>query len=179
MENTVEQIMKYEPTLPEDFDGTFRFTNDSDDDFIGTWGKKQYRFPAHTTSPMPAAELNATPLEVQSIRKKFARDWAEQQFFKGVEYKKLLKQERNDDGSARLSGIHGAGTYSTDSMVSLIQRCLVPLKVSKAVVTEVPAIALEDKLSKDDEGTPNTVAVKPNSDLLSERKSLKKKALGD
>jgi len=66
--------MKYETTLPEDFDGVFRFNNWSNADFVGGWGGKKYIFAAETTSPMVIPEHS--PLEIQYIRKKFAKDLA-------------------------------------------------------------------------------------------------------
>lgn len=160
--------MKYESVLPEDFDGVFRFTNDSDEDFVGKWGNKEYHFPAHTTSPMiiPAH----SPLEVQQIRKKFAKDFAEREFFKSQQYGKLQSQEKNNDGSPRLNSIHQAGTYSMDDLTPFIQKCLKPLEVVKAVVTEAPTVPLEQKLSRNEEGELNTKAV-------DQKTSLRKKAL--
>ena len=160
--------MKYESVLPHDFDGTFRFTNDSDEDFIGKWGSKEYVFPAHTTSPI--IMTNQTPLEIQQIRKKFARDWAEREFFKGVAYAKLASQEKNTDGSARLNSIHMAGSYSDTDLVPLIQRCLKPLPISSAIVRESPKENLEEKLSRNESGELNTQAI-------DKKMSLKKKAL--
>lgn len=163
-----KDIMRYETVLPEDFDGTFRFTNWTDEDFIGKWGSKEYRFPAGTTSPI--VMTNQTPLEIQSIRKKFAKDLAEREFFKSQQYAKFASQEKNSDGSARLNSIHMAGTYSLDTLAPFIQRCLEPLQVSKAEVTETPKDNLEDKLSRNEAGEINSVVV-------DKKISLKKKAL--
>jgi hypothetical protein len=161
-------IMQYEPVLPANFDGTFRFTNWTDEDFIGTWGSKQYHFPAKTTSPIIIHDQ--TPLEIQSIRKKFAKDLAEREFFKGNQYTKLLAQERNNDGSARLNSINQAGTYSIETLTPFIQRCLEPLPIARAVVTEIPKEVLEEKLSRNESGELNTEAI-------DKKTSLKKKAL--
>lgn len=176
----LQKVMQYENTLPEDFDGVFKFTNDTDEEFVGKWGNKEYRFPPHSTSPMIMPQFSA--LEVQSIRKKFARDLAEREFFNGERYKKLLSMERNSDGSAKLASIHGAGTYSEGELVSLIQRCLKPLAGAKAIVKDVPRFNLEDALSKDDEGNLNTIAVDKglsNDEMDRRRKTLRKKALGE
>lgn len=155
--------MKYEPVLPEDFDGVFRFTNWTGEDFVGKWGGVEYRFPKLSTSPMI---MPHSPLEIQNIRKKFAKDLAEQQFFASKEYKRLQGQERNPDGSVRLNGIHQAGTYSDNELTSYIQRCLEPLPVSKAIVTESAKMNLEDKLSKNNDGVSNTTVVKEGSSLV-------------
>ena len=89
-----------------------------------------------------------------------------------------MKQERNNDGSPRLNSIHQAGTYSLSDLTPYIQRCLEPLKVSQAIVTEADIPSVEDKLTRDEEGEFNTIAVKKDGDLIEEKRSLKRKALG-
>lgn len=164
----MEKIMEYSSTLPENFDGIFRVTNWTDEDFIGRWGSKDYLFPAKSTSPMII--INQTPLEIQQIRKKFAKDLAEREFGKGTAYANLMKQERNSDGTPRLNSIMQAGTYSVNDMTALIQKCLEPLPVGKAKVTETKKEKLEDKLSRNDDGNLNT-------EVVDSKKSLRKKAL--
>lgn len=149
--------MKYENTLPENFTGVFHFTNWSEEEFVGKWGGKQYRFPAESTSPMVIPEHS--PLEVQHIRKKFAKDLAEREFYKSQDYGKLLGQERNPDGSPRASGIHVAGTYSIDQLTPFIQKCLEPLPISQAIVTKEEKPPLEESLSRNDDGELNTAAI--------------------
>lgn len=163
-----QNILTYESVLPRDFDGTFKFTNWTEEDFIGKWGSKEYRYPAGTSSPMII--LDQTPLEIQSIRKKFAKDLAEREYFKSQQYQKLLAQEKNNDGSVRLNSIHQAGTYSLETLTPYIQKCLSPLPLSEAQVTESVKEPLEDKLSRNDEGEVNTKAI-------DSKVSLKKKAL--
>lgn len=166
MEN--KTIMDYESVLPENFDGTFRFTNWTEEDFVAKWGNKEYIFPAQTTSPILI--VNQTPLEIQQIRKKFAKNLAEREFFKSKEYEKLNSQERNTDGSPRLNSIYQAGTYSIESLTLYIQKCLEPLAISKAEVRDVVEEPLEDKLSKNEEGELNT-------QVIDKKTSLRKKAL--
>ena len=161
-------IMKYESALPENFDGTFRFTNWTDSDFVGKWGGKEYHFPAHTTSPIIITDQ--TPLEIQQIRKKFAKNLAEQEFHKSQAYQNLKKQEMNNDGSPRLNSIQQAGTYSIDQLTPYIQRCLEPLPVAQATMTEAPKVNLEEVLSKNEEGELNSIAI-------DKKTSLRKKAL--
>lgn len=162
--------MDVEKILPEDFDGTFRFTNWTDEEFIGKWGSREYHFPAGTTSPL--VMTNQTPLEIQQIRKKFAKDLAEREFFKSETYKKFLMQERNPDGTPRANGIHMAGSYSLDDLAPFIKKCLIPLEVTRAFVTESPIVNTEDKLSRDEEGDLNTIAVAQKGDLIEERKKV-------
>lgn len=157
-------IMKYENTLPEDFDGVFRFTNFSNREFIGVWGGKKYIFPAETTSPMIIPEHS--PLEIQHIRKKFAKDLAEREFYTTKNYKDLLKQEKNNDGSPRLNGIHSAGTYSIDQLTPLIQKCLEPLPISKALVQPITKIPLEQTLTRNNKGNLNTEAIDGSESLV-------------
>lgn len=159
---------QFDTILPEGFDGTFRFTNASDEDFIGKWDSKEYLFRAQSTTPMMI--LNATPLEVQNIRKKFARDWAEREFFKSKRGMMLSSQERNSDGTPKFNSIHMAATYSDDDLAPFIQQCLTPLPIVAATVAESPKVNLEDSLTRDDEGEIVTQAVDKNT-------SLRKKAL--
>ena len=105
-----ETIMKYENVLPAEFDGVFKFTNWSDEEFVGVWGKKQYHYAANATSPMIIPEHS--PLEIQQIRKKFAKDLAEREFYKGEKYNFFMKSERNPDGTARLNSIHQGVAYT-------------------------------------------------------------------
>lgn len=167
--NEDKGIMKMETVLPPDFDGVFRFTNPTKEDFVGKWGGKEYVFPSMTTSPMIIPEHS--PLEIQHIRKKFAKDLAEREFFKSKDYANTyLKQERGSDGSPRLNSIHQAGTYTLKDLTPFIQKCLEPLAVSKAFVKESSRESVEDKLSRDEEGSLNTVAI-------DKKISLKDKAL--
>lgn len=165
--NDDKSIMKVEKTLPEDFDGVFRFTNWANEEFIGIWGGKQYHFPANSTSPMIIPEHS--PLEIQHIRKKFARDLAEREYFKSKNYETLRGQE-GEPGNRRLNSIHQAGSYGLNELTPFIQRCLEPLPITKATVTAVEKPSLEEILTKNDEGALNTEAI-------DKKTSLKKKAL--
>ena len=160
--------MAVSPVLPEDFDGTFRFTNWTDEDFVGRYGSKDYTFPAKTTSPMIMVDF--TPLEIQQIRKKFAFKLAEREFGKSQAFVNLLKQERNPDGTPRVGSIHGAATYSINELAPYIQKCLEPLPIAKVTVTDAPSDPMENKLSRNEEG-------EIVSQAIDKKISLKKKAL--
>lgn len=149
--------------LPEDFDGTFRFTNPSGEDFTGKWGGKAYTYPAMKTTSMVI--VDATPLEVQSIRKKFAKELAEREYFKSDKAQKAQASERNPDGSARFNSFQQGGQYGMDDLKDYIQKCLEPLPLAKQIITEVPRIDMEQKLSRDEEGELNTQVVKPRQEL--------------
>lgn len=155
--------MHYERVLPENFDGTFRFTNWSDEDFVAKWDKKEYLFYANTTAPLIIA--NATPLEVQQIRKKFAKDLAEREFFKSSNYRKLLQRERTADGQPLLNSLHGGAAYDLGILAPLIQRALEPLAVKNAEVRAEITEPLEDKLSRNNDGELNTEAIGLNESL--------------
>lgn len=163
MADKKKDIMSYEPILPADFDGVFRFTNWTKEDFIGKWGGKEYVFPAETTSPVIIPEHS--PLEIQSIRKKFAKDLAEIEFYKSKSYGAFKKQERNTDGSPRLNSIHQAGSYTINDLAPFIQKCLEPLPVSKALVRATNTVKLEDKLTRNEDGDLNTEAVDRKASL--------------
>lgn len=160
--NDDKTIMRVETVLPEDFDGTFYFTNWSDEDFVGKWGGKEYHYPAQTSSKMVLPEHS--PLEIQQIRKKFAKDLAEREFYKSKGYDVLRSQE-GTPGNRSMNSIHQAATYSLDDLTPFIQRCLEPLTVAQALVTKQKGVRLEEKLSKNDDNEINTAAVKSDKDL--------------
>jgi hypothetical protein len=163
MESKLAELMKPSNILPEEFDGTFYFTNDSDEEFIGKWGGKEYHFAPRSTSPIIIT--TETPLNVQQIRKKFARDWAEAQYGKSEAFEKLKALEHNPDGTARLNSIHMANSYSESDLIELIHRCLKPLPKAKTTVSETFSVPIEEKLSTDDQGELNTAAVATPNDL--------------
>lgn len=163
-----ENIMKYENVLPIEFDGTFKFTNWTDEEFVGVWGKKNYHFAANSTSPMLMSEHS--PLEIQHIRKKFAKDLAEREFYKGDKYQFFMKQERNNDGTAKLNSIHQSVAYTLEDLKDGIQKCLRPLEIKRAFVETTREVPLEQVLSRNEDGELNSMAV-------NQRTSLKERAL--
>lgn len=160
-------IMKYESVLPADFNGVFLFTNWSDEDFVGIWGGEAYKFPALKTSPMIMTKFS--PLEVQHIRKKFARDLSEREFFKSNAYKVHSDQE-GKPGNRTMNSFQHASAYTVAELTPFIQRCLEPLPIAKVEISEAPRRKLEDELSRNDEGEINTEAI-------DKKVSLRKKAL--
>lgn len=165
--NKEKGIMGFEPVLPSDFDGVFRFTNPSSEDFIGVWGKKEYLFPAESTTPMVIPEHS--PLEIQHIRKKFAKDLAEREWFKSKGYKVLAGQE-GKPGNRSLNSIHQAGQYTIDDLAPFIQQCLQPLKAAQITAKPMNIPRLEDKLTRNEEGN-------LNSEAIDQKTSLRAKAL--
>jgi hypothetical protein len=157
-----DNIMKYEAVLPADFDGVFKFTNWSDEEFIGVWGKKQYHFSAQATSPMIIPEHS--PIEIQHIRKKFAKDLAEREYFKSKKYE-VMRAPEGVLGNRTMSGIHTASAYTMDDLKEGIQACLKPLEIKRAFVEQAKEAPIEDKLSRNDEGGLNTIALDKKSSL--------------
>lgn len=160
-------IMRYESVLPADFDGVFRFSNPSDEDFVGVWANKEYLFTAGTTTPIVIHDHS--PLEVQHIRKKFARDLAEREFYKSKGYRTLRDQE-GKPGNRNFNSIHQAAAYTLKDLEPYIQQCLQPLPESKLVSKPVERQPLEDILHTNDEGGLVTEAIDGKT-------SLRKKAL--
>lgn len=154
--------------LPENFDGTFRFTNPTDEDFPFQWNGKIYTFPKMSTSPMII--LDATPVEVQSIRKKAAKKLAEREFFKSEKYKRLTSIEKANNAPA-LNSIMGANAYSIDDLSPVIQQCLEELPLTRASVVEAPKENTEEKLSLNRKGKPNTRVVGEGESLIEEARN--------
>lgn len=167
-QKTYKELMAHENVLPENFSGVFYFTNWTDVDFVGVWGKKEYHFPAKSTSPMIIPEHS--PLEIQNIRKKFAKDLAEQEYFRSKQYEFIRSREgkRNKLGMIEPTGqgMSHAGTYTLDNLAPFIQKCLEPLPVSSAIVKAKKGLTMEDRLTRNPStGLPVTGAVKTEADL--------------
>lgn len=131
---------KYTQVLPKSWDGRFPFTNDSDEDFVFVWAKKAYLFPARRTVDMMKMAFNATPLEVQQIRRFAARKWAEREFFKSGKYDSMRANEgiRDENGviQPRLSSFTSARSYTDADLMGGIQACLTPLPEADAMVSD-------------------------------------------
>lgn len=109
----------------EDFDGVFRFTNATTEDFKVLWNNKEYTYPAETSCIMIIPEESSE--NIQSIRKKFAYKLAVREFHKSKEYKSMVK----------LGGLHPA-TYDEKVLEPWIQQCLSPLPIGKVVTKDLP-----------------------------------------
>lgn len=112
--------------LPEDFDGVFRFTNFTEQEFTAKWNNIEYMFPPMKTTPMIIA--NATPEEVQHIRKKFAKELAVKVFYESDKFKFMNDKERGQVPAL----------YTDSDIAPYVQRCLEPLPIAKATVTVLP-----------------------------------------
>lgn len=138
--------------LPVDFDGVFRFTNWTDRDFVAKWGGKEYKFPALKTTPMIMGDF--TPYEIQNIRKKFAKDLANREFFQSKEHDALNAKNTN------LTSFHGAVTYTDNDLKVFIQKCLDPLPVGKVEVTTPISDGKKRTFHTDEDGKPTTRVLK-------------------
>lgn len=114
---------KYEvDEYPEDFDGVFRFTNATGEDFKTLWNNVEYVYPAGKTVPMVIA--NSSLEEIQSIRKKFAKRLAEREYYKSKDFKKIANGLK--DPSMGRNVIQSSIT-ETD-LQPWIDECLKPLE---------------------------------------------------
>lgn len=127
---------------PEGFDGIFRFTNATDEDFVTLWNNKEYTYPAGKTVPMIIA--NSTQEEVQQIRKYFAKRLAEREFFKTKDFKNMRNGIKDKD-----AGHHVVPSMFNESLLQpWIDECLKPLAEGRASVTNLPSQDLPIKASK-------------------------------
>ena len=111
----------------QEFDGVFKFTNASTEDFTVMWNSKEYLFPATSTCPLIMPEH--TLEEVQAIRKKFAYKYAQREFAKskiGVGIEKEASKHLNP------------ATYDEKLLQPYIDQCLSPLPIASAKVTVIP-----------------------------------------
>ena len=107
-----------------EFLGVFHFTNWTNEDFVHLWNNIEYTFPKKTTTPMIMPK--ETSESIQEIRKRFAYDLSEREFYKSKEYKKMSKM--------------GAGlppTFDPKILEPMIQKCLEPLPAGKATIKQV------------------------------------------
>lgn len=107
-----------------EFDGVFRFTNATKEDFKVLWNNKEYLFPAGTCCPMiiPGESLE----NIQEIRKRFAYKLALKQFHESKDYKGMVKMGRDLPP-----------TYDDKILEPWIEQCLNPLPISKVTVKEL------------------------------------------
>lgn len=109
--------------LTNEFDGVFRFTNATKEDFVALWNNKEYVFPAGTCCPMIIPD--ETLENIQEIRKKFAYKLAVREFYNSKEYTRLSKMGR---------GL--PPTFDDKVLQPWIDQCLSPLPIAKAKVRE-------------------------------------------
>lgn len=143
----------HDNVLPENFDGVFRFTNFTDTEFKAKWGNVEYTFPAMKTTPMV---MNFSPLEIQHIRKKFAKELAILEFYKTPKFVGM---------NAHIPGGVPA-TYTDADLAPFIQRCLEPLPLGQATTKIAKPSLDESNLRKDNKGRNVTKVLEKDESLL-------------
>jgi len=144
-----------ENVLPVDFDGTFKFTNSRDTEFKAYWNSVEYTFPALKTVPMVIS--NATPLEVQNIRKKFAREWAIEEWYKTP---KFIGMNTHVPGGT-------PALYTDKDLAPLIQKCLEPLPLGHTTIKVVEKDE-DAKFTVDQKGRKRTRVLSDGESLMAQ-----------
>ncbi len=145
--------------LPQDFDGVFRFTNFTTTPFVAKWGGVEYTFPPESRTPLIIP--TATPVEIQHIRKKFAKELAILEWYKTPKF-------------VGMNNIQPGGTpalYTDSDLAPFIQRCLEPLPEAKATVKVLPK-ENEDKFRKDRKGKNVTKVLDEDESLIGDGQTM-------
>ena len=125
-----------------DFDGVFRFSNPTDEDFITLWNNKEYTYPAGQTVPMIIA--NESLENIQQIRKYFAKRLAEREFFKTKDFRNVRNGIKDKDAGRNVI----PSTYNEGELQPFIDQCLKPLPIGKQKVKDVPTENIPAKASR-------------------------------
>lgn len=138
--------------LPPDFDGVFRFTNFSEEEFRARWNGIEYTFPALKTIPLI---VSGETLEgVQYIRKKFAKELALREFQKTDKFKQM--------NNVSPGGV--PALYTDSDLEAFIQKCLEPLPLAQVAMRVLPKDS-EKNYKKDTKGR-NVTKVLDKDDSL-------------
>lgn len=116
--------------LSKDFQGVFYFTNPTDENFTHLWNNEEYIYPKMSTCPMIFPK--ETSENVQEIRKRFAFDLAVREFYAG---RIKTSDGRTYDKMAKM-GNGLPPTFDERILEPMIEKCLNPLPIAKAVVRE-------------------------------------------
>jgi hypothetical protein len=145
-------------TLPEDFNGVFYFTNPTDTEFESYWNSVKYTFPAEKTVPLiiPAE----SPLGVQEIRKKFAKELATLMFYKTDKYR--IREESAPAGGM----VQNPAIFTEADLAPYIQMCISPLPLAQATAKVEVLDQTEKKMHVDEEGKRRTKVVKSGDSLV-------------
>lgn len=155
----MNDLEKDKNVLPADFDGIFRFTNWTENEFKAKWANIEYTFPPLKTTPMIIA--GATPEEVQSIRKKFARELAISEFYKTPKFIGM--------NTVAPGGV--PALYTDNDLAPFIQKCLEPLPIGKVKAKVLPKVTDENSFRKDEEGRNVTEILDRKRSLLKDGSS--------
>lgn len=135
----------------------FYFTNATNEDFVFLWNNKEYIFPAETCCPMLIPSESAE--NIQAIRKKAAYKLATREFYKGKDYKGMVK-----------IGKANPSTFDEKVLQPWIDECLKPLPIAKAKVKALP--------KDSDKGYRATRAVSDKGDLAYEFRDMEPETVG-
>lgn len=133
------------------FDGVFRFTNATDEDFKALWNNKEYIMPAGKTTPMI---IGGETLEnIQEIRKRFAYQLATREFYRG----KIKDMAGNTYSKLAKMGNGLPPVFDDKILEPMIESCLKPLPEVKMTVKDVVKKQAKFKASKaiSDKSNPN------------------------
>ena len=110
--------------VSEDFSGVFYFTNPTNKERKYLWNNKEYVFPPESTVPLiiPTETLE----NIQEIRKRFALRMAEERFYEGEEYQRLVALGNKSGGIPP--------TFDPKVLEPMIEECLKPLPIKRAKV---------------------------------------------
>lgn len=111
----------------KDFDGIFRFTNWTDEDFTALWNNKEYTYPKGTCCAMIIPD--ETMENIQEIRKKFAYKLASREFYNGKEYRRLVALGNKSAGGT-------PPIFDEKILEPMIDKCLSPLPIAKATIRQ-------------------------------------------
>lgn len=132
------EVEEFDPN----FDGVFRFTNSSTEDFTTPWNNIEYTYPAGQTVPMV---IKGESIEnIQQIRKYFAKRLAEREFFKTKGFKNI----RNGIKDKEMGRNVVPTSYNEKELQPFIDSCLKSLPAGKAIVAKLPSEELPLKASK-------------------------------
>lgn len=156
----------------DDFDGIFKFTNATSEDFVTLWNNKEYTYPAMKTVPMIIAGESLE--NIQQIRKYFAKRLAEREYLKSKGFIKIQNGIKDTNAGRYVI----PSSYDEKELQPWIDQCLTPLEIGRAKVHEIP----EERLNvvakaigsgvKDNPFPPvdlNQEFIKENEEMLSKR----------
>ena len=138
MQKLKNEVDEFDP----EFDGVFRFTNTSDEDFTTLWNNKEYTYPAGQTVPMIIA--NESLENIQQIRKYFAKRLAEREYYKTKGFKEVKNGIKNKEMGRNVV----SSGYDEGDLQPFINSCLKPLPEGRQKVKDVPPEERNIKVSK-------------------------------
>lgn len=127
----------------EEFSGVYMFSNPTDKERKYLWNNKEYIFPAESTVPLiiPTETLE----NIQEIRKRFAFRMAEERLFEGEPVKNREGKVVFEYLKAMEMGRGLPPTFDQKILEPMIEECLKPLPIKRAVIQEGQKLDDESK----------------------------------